>query len=355
MSKLIKHRLRSIGTSPGVLVPSAEAKTEKVRFSIIDYDPEHLTENPDATPEECLIFLDSPAVTWIHITGIQDPKTLEKIGLHFKLHPLLLEDIMSRSERSKLEDYKENIFLVLRMLNFNGETKEEVEDEQVSIIIGKRYVISFLEKDRDVFNPVRERIRHGNNRIRKLGPDYLTYALVDAIVDNYFVILEKVDEKLEDLEEELVKSPVPKTLHKIQIAKKEMTTLRKSVWPLREVISHFRRLETDLIDPGTNLFMHDVYDHTIQAIDTIEGFRDIVGGMLDIYLSNISLRLNEVMKVLTIVTTTFTPLLFLTSVYGMNFTYMPELHYKWSYPILWLVMIMAASAMLYFFRRKKWI
>lgn len=355
MSKFFKKSIRKVGEAPGTLALQEENKGIPLHISIMDYDADLLIEKKEATVEECLIYLKSPAVTWIHISNIHDPRTLETLGQHFKLHSLILEDILSRSERSKLEDYKENLFIVLRMLKYNVKGKNEVDDEQISIVLGNNYVISFIESEQDVFDSVRERIRQGNNRIREKKADYLAYALIDAIVDNYFVILEKVDQNLEVLEDELFHRPKPNTLIKIQSAKKEMMLLRKSVWPMREVISHFRRIETPLIDPSTNIYMHDVYDHTIQAIDSIEGFRDIVGGMLDIYLSTINLKMNEIMKVLTVVATIFTPLLFITSLYGMNFVHMPELQWEWGYPIVLLFMFILTVGMLYLFRRKKWI
>ncbi len=353
MSKYFKKTLRKFGLPPGSIVPSTQDVGGKIAISLIDYDGKLVTENSKATIKDCLISLERPTVTWINIHGIFDAQAVEQLGAHFKLHPLMLEDIVTTGQRSKLDDYKKEIFIVLRLLKVSA--KQEVEDEQVSIILGPNYVISFEESPEDVFEPVRERIRKKNSRITQRGADYLCYALIDCIVDHSFLILEKVDNRLEQVEQELLQRPTEATMHDIQRVKHDIVLLRKSVWPLREVINHFRRLETPLISDSTKLYMQDVYDHSIQVIDTIESFRDVSSGLLDIYLSNINLRMNEIMKVLTIVSTLFVPLTFIASIYGMNFENMPELHTKWGYYACLGVMGATALFMLAFFRRKKWI
>jgi magnesium transporter len=261
---------------------------------------------------------------------------------------------MTSGQRSKLDNYKDTLFIVTQMLGYN-EQKQQAEDEQVSIVLGENYLISFVETNKSVFAPVRERLRNPQSRIRQRGVDYLCYSLLDCIVDNYFLILEKIDAKVELLEHELIQSPEPVILRKIQHAKREVTLLRKSVWPMREVVSNLRRIDSPLVLDATKLYLHDVYDHTIQAIDTIESFRDITSGMLDIYLSNVSQRMNEVMKVLTIVATIFVPLTFIASLYGMNFDNIPELHTRYGYYIVLFVMALIAIGMIIFFRRKRWI
>lgn len=354
ISKSIRNRVKKAGMAPGSLVPTSELSQGKVHISVFDYDANILVEKQDAKIQECLKCLDSAAVTWINISGIDDIQTIETVGRRFGLHPLLLEDIVSSGQRSKLDDYKDTIFIVAKMLNYNNES-QQVEDEQVSLVLGKNFLISFLESKNNVFAPIYERLRPNNSKIRQRGPDYLCYTLLDCLVDNYFLILEKVDEKLESLEDELIKSPAPKTLQKIQRSKREITLLRKSVWPMREVISNFRRIETPLIQDTTKLYIHDVYDHTIQAIDAIESFRDIASGMLDIYLSNISQRMNEIMKVLTVVSTIFVPLTFIASIYGMNFDNIPELHSQYGYYAVLGLMFLVTSGMLIYFKRKGWI
>jgi magnesium transporter len=352
MAKFLKRRTKKIGLPPGSL-PNGDTATGKGLISLIDYDSKQLTEKKEASLEECLVALNNPSNTWINIHGINNTHMIETIGKHFGLHPLLLEDIMTIGQRSKLDNYKDTLYIVVRMLKYNEE-KNIAEDEQVSLVLGSNYLISFLETTKDVFGIVRERLRNPNSQLRRRKADYLCYSLIDCLVDNYFLILEKVDEKLEYLEEELADSPTPHTLQKIQHAKREIILLRKSIWPMREVISNFRRLETPLIQDATKLYIQDVYDHTIQAIDTIESFRDINSGMLEIYLSNISLRMNEIMKVLTIVATIFVPLTFIASFYGMNFSHLPGLDWKWSYFVVSGIMLLISLTMLYYFKRKNW-
>lgn len=325
-----------------------------VHISILDYNADRLVEKKEASFADCTAFLDSPSITWINICGIDDSKTIESIGKHFGLHPLLLEDVMSTGQRSKIDNYKEMLYIVMRMLTYSDD-KQEVDDEQVSLVLGRNFVISFVETERDVFAPIRERIRNPKSRFRQRGADYLCYTLIDCLVDNYFSILEKVDEKLERLENELFNEPTPQTLVKIQRIKREISLIRKAVWPMREVISSFNRLDSALVQDATKLYTQDIYDHTIQAIDTVESFREISSGMLDIYLSTINQRMNEIMKVLTVVATIFVPLTFVSSLYGMNFDHIPELHWPWGYYMVIALMLSISAGMLYFFRRKQWI
>jgi magnesium transporter len=293
-------------------------------------------------------------VTWINIDGLHQIEILEKIGECYGLHPLVLEDILNTDQRPKMEDYGDYIYIVLKMLD-QGNNSNEIVTEQISLILGPNFVFSFQEKEGDVFDPIRERIRNGKGRIRKMGGDYLAYALLDSIVDNYFIILEKLSEKIEYLEEKLITRPTPETLQTIHHIKREMIFLRKAIWPLREVIGGLERNESSLIEESTKIYLRDIYDHTIQTIDTIETFRDMVSGMLDIYLSSVSNRLNSVMKVLTIIATIFMPLTFLAGIYGMNFKYMPELEWRWGYPAIWLIMIGIGIFMLVYFKKKNWL
>jgi len=253
-----------------------------------------------------------------------------------------------------MEDFVDYLFVVLKMLHYD-EKEKAVRAEQVSLILGSNYVISFQETEGDVFDPIRERIRMERGRIRKMGADYLAYSLIDEIVDNYFLILEKLGEKIEDMEDALVTNPTPETLQAIHGLKREMIFLRKSVWPLREVISRLERWESPLIDKSIAIYLRDVYDHTIQVIDAIETFRDMLSGMLDIYLSSISNRMNEIMKVLTMIATIFIPLTLIAGIYGMNFKYMPELESPWGYPMIYLVMLVIGIIMVIYFRRKRWL
>ena len=352
--RLVKRSTKKPGMVPGTLVYVGEKKAEAVRISYIDYDEQNFEEKQVRTIKECFPFKTTPTVTWINIDGLHEVEIIEMLGKEFDLHPLMLEDILNTGQRPKVEDFDKYIFVVLKMLSYNDE-QQAVEAEQVSLVLGANYVISFQEAVGDVFEPIRERIRNAKGRVRKMDADYLMYALLDAVVDGYFAILEKLGERIESMEEELVSSPSEKTLEQIHKLKREMIFLRKSVWPLRELISGLQRTESPLIRESTGLYLRDVYDHTIQVIDTVESFRDMVSGMLDIYLSSISNRMNAVMKVLTIIATIFIPLTFIAGIYGMNFKYMPELERHWGYPLVLFVMGIVAIVMLIYFRKKKWI
>ncbi len=354
MSRLIKKISKKAGLPPGTLVHVGKEKDETIKVTIIDYDEKHFEEREVKKVEECLPFKDKPTVTWINIDGIHNLGIIEAIGKHFGLHPLVLEDIVNTGQRPKMEDFGDYIFVVLKMIYYD-EKEDEIKTKQVSLIISKNFVISFQERKGDVFNPIRERIGGSKGRIRKMGADYLAYALIDSVIDNYFVILEKVGEKLEGMEEDLVTNPTPETLQAIHSLKREMIFLRKSVWPLREVIGGLERGESKLVQESTQIYFRDVYDHTIQVMDAIETSRDMLSGMLDIYLSSVSNRMNEVMKVLTITATIFIPLTFIAGIYGMNFQYMPELGWHWGYFAGLLVMGIIGISMLVYFKRKKWL
>ncbi|RMF86457.1 MAG: magnesium and cobalt transport protein CorA [Nitrospinota bacterium] len=354
MPRFRKGRAKKAGLPPGTLVYVGEERLPDVTITLFAYDEHRLQEQEVKTVEECLPFREKPGVTWINVDGIQQVEVLEKLGAYFGLHPLVLEDIVNTEQRPKVEDFGEYLYLVLKMVQYQAE-RHEIVIEQVSLVLGKDFVLSFQEQAGDVFQPVRERLRSGKGRIRKMGADYLAYALVDAIVDHYFLLLENLGEQMEDLEEELITHPMPETLHTIHKLKREMLFLRRSIWPLREVISGLSRGESPLIQKTTGVFLRDVYDHTVQVIDTIETFRDMLSGMLDIYLSSVSNRLNEVMKVLTIIATIFIPLTFIAGIYGMNFKYMPELEWHWGYPVVLLLMLGIACVMLIYFRKKQWL
>ena len=349
-----KKTSKKAGLPPGTPVHIGERKMDKSRITIIDYDEAQFQEIEASAIEDCFPFKDKPTVTWINIEGIHQVELLEGISNFFGLHPLVLEDILNTDQRPKLEDFDDYVFVVLKMSRYDNQSGE-MEGEQISLILGPNYVVSFQEKSGDVFDPIRERIRNSKGRIRKMGADYLAYALIDTLVDNYFVVLEQVGERVEFLEEELVTNPTPETLQTIHNLKRDMIFLRKSVWPLREVIGTLERGEPSLIGESIVVYLRDVYDHTIQVIDAIETFRDMISGMLDIYLSSVSNRMNEVMKVLTIIATIFIPLTLIVGIYGMNFQYMPELGWRWGYPLVWLVMLAIGASMLAYFRRKKWL
>ncbi len=342
------------GAAPGTLEFVGRQKLEKVLLRLIDYDEKELREREMSDIQECFPLRETPTVSWINIDGLHDTEMIQRLGDAFGLHPLLLEDIVNTTQRPKLEDFGDYIYVVMKMLTYDRATSE-VHTEQLSLVLGSHWVITFQEKVGDVFEPVRNRIRSGKGRIRKMGPDYLAYALMDAVVDSYFVALEGIGETVEALEEELLESPSPETLQAIHKLKRETIILRRAVWPVREVVSSLDRGESKLVKKAVHPFLRDLYDHTIQIVDTIEALRDVTGGMMDLYLSIISNRMNEVMKVLTIIATIFIPLTFIAGIYGMNFEYMPELGWHYAYFAVWAVIIGLGVAMVMYFRRLRWL
>lgn len=354
MVRLFPKKTRPVGLPPGSLLYTALEGKEKEKITLIEYTEGSFSEKENASIEECLDRIGIPSIAWIQVNGPPSPETISSLGEKLHLHSLFLEDVMSTGQRSKLDTFQDQIFIIVRLLQYD-EVKKNLRDEQASIIFGPNYLISFIEGREEIFNPIKERLRQGNSRMHKQSSDYLAYTLLDTIVDYYFIVLEKVDLQLDSLEEEVVNFPKPTTLHKIQQTKREMIILRKAIWPMRDVINRFIKLESPLVNSTTQLYLQDIHDHTIQTIDIIESFRDVVSGMLDIYLSNINIRTNDIMKVLTIVSTIFVPLTFISSLYGMNFEHMPELHTSWGYPAAISLMVATAAAMLLFFRRKKWI
>jgi magnesium transporter len=354
MLKHGKKRLGKIGLPPGTPVYVGDRGDEEVKITVLDYDESQIQEMEVKDVEECFPFKETSTVTWINMDGIHKVENIEKIGNHFGVHSLVQEDIVHTEQRPKVEEFEDHIYIVLKMIAYDEENKRTLS-EQVSLILGPNYVISFQERQGDIFDSIRERIRNFKGRIRKMGADYLAYTLLDTVVDHYFLVLEKFGERIIELEDELVSNPRPEDLQEIHRLKREMIYLRKSVWPLREVISNLEKTETSLIVQSTQIYLRDVYDHTIQIIDTVETYRDMLSGMHDTYLSSISNRMNEIMKVLTIIATIFIPLTFIAGIYGMNFDFMPELGWKWAYFALWGVILGIALIMIFYFRRKKWL
>jgi magnesium transporter len=355
MSRHHKKRHHKAGLSPGSLVYTGEPRTDTVTLSYIAYTPTRIKEGAFTRPEECFPFRDETGVSWLNLEGIQDVAEVEKIGAYFHIHPLTLEDVVSTFQRPKIEDFGEYQYLVLKMLSHDVQSSV-LQMEQVSLVFGRNYLVCFQEGAvGDVFPPVRERLRNEQGRLRRSGPDYLAYALLDVVVDNYFIILEHIGETIEDLQNRLIENPEQEALHQIQHLKRELLTLRKAAWPLREVVSAMERSESPLIQDSTKLYLRDVYDHIIQVIDTVETYREMLSGMLDIYLSSVSNRMNAVMKVLTVIATIFMPLTFIAGVYGMNFRYMPELGSRWGYPGALVTMVIVGVGMVAWFRRRKWL
>ena len=342
------------GLPPGTLVHIGKGDSEPVRVTVIDYNAEEFQEKEMTDLGECSALRDSATVTWVNVDGVHDVEVIRRIGEQFGLHPLTLEDVVNTQQRPKLEDFEHYLFMVLRMLYCDPE-ETVVCSEQVSLVLTKTCVISFQEQEGDVFEAVRARLRESKGKIRTLGADYLVYSLADAVVDNCFAVLETVGERVEAVEDQVVAEPSPEVLQTIHRLKRELALMRKSLWPLREMISQLARAESPLVRETTGIYLRDVHDHVIQALDTVETQRDMVTGMLEIYLSSISNRMNEVMKVLTIIATIFIPLTFMAGLYGMNFTYMPELEWRAGYPLALGAMLVVAVIMLIYFRRKKWL
>jgi len=348
---LVPRRSQKAGMPPATLVPEGETVGERVKITLITYgESDHEEREIEDLGE--VLKPGEGRVRWINIDGLNDVGIMERIGKMFSIHPLVLEDIVSTHQRPKGEDFGNYYYIVFRMLY---RERGEIASEQVSLVLGRDYVLSFQERQGDVFDPIRDRIRNDKGRVRKMGPDYLAYALMDAVVDNYFAVLEQIGDEVEEMEETLITDATPESLLSIQRVKRNLALLRKSIWPLREVLSGLERSESPLIEKSTRIFIRDVYDHTIQVIDTVETLRDLVSGMLDIYLSVVSNRMNEVMKVLTIIATIFIPLTFIAGIYGMNFQYMPELGLTWGYAGVLVTMVVVAGLMVVYFIRKDWL
>jgi magnesium transporter len=345
------------GTAPGTLRPLEEPRTQHARVTVIDYSPEHCTEKSIDHVEDLAAFRDAESVTWINVDGLNDVPLLEALGRCFNIHPLTLEDILNCGQRPKLEDYGSYHFIVMKSLRTGQD--DVLETEQISFILSERFVLTLQEIPGDSFEAVRERIRKGKGQIRRMGPDYLAYALIDALVDEFFPVLERYGERLEALEDTVITDATPPTLNEIHQIKRELLTVRRAAWPEREVINALQREGHDMVRAETRIFLRDCYDHVVQVIDMIETYRDLAAGLLEVYLSSVSNRMNEIMKVLTIISTIFIPLSFIAGVYGMNFDTrkslnMPELGWAWGYPAVLGVMLAVAVGLLFFFRRKGW-
>jgi magnesium transporter len=347
-SSSIKH-----GQPPGTAVYTGSKTDVPIRITVIQYTEEQLEEHVLDTIEEAFAFEESPASTWINIDGLNDTKSVEKMGTHIGLHALTIEDILHTHQRPKMEDLGESIYLVVRMLSL-GPDSPEIQSEQVSFVLHGNTLITFQEAPGDVFESIRERIRQMQGRIRTKKADYLLYALMDALTDNYFKVIEQFGERLETVEAALMGDPYPELLNEIYAMKRELLYVRKAVWPLREAISTLERGESDLIKEGTHVYLRDLYDHTIQVIDSVESFRDMLSGVQDLYLSSLGNKTNQVMKVLTIIATIFIPITFIAGIYGMNFETIPELKWKYGYAGVWALMIAMTLGMLAYFRKKRW-
>ena len=354
MVRLVPRLGKKVGLAPGSVVFTGEQKLEDARIRMIDYDEDGVREKELDSIDEALPFKDVPTVTWINVDGLHDVELMHRIGEHFGLHPLVLEDIVGVGHRAKFEEHDDLLYLVLRMLSI-GTDGDPILDEQLSLIVGSNFVFTFQERVGDFFEPVRERIRSGKGRIRRLGPDYLAYALTDVIVDRYFNVLEHLGDRIEAMEEEVLLRQDSETVQVIHQLKRDALHVRRAVWPLREAISGVMRSESELLSETLHPYLRDVHDHAVQVADTVETLRELVSGVMDFYLTGVSNRMNDVMKVLTIIATIFIPLSFVAGVYGMNFQWMPELSWRWGYFGALGLMAGVALGLLAFFKRRKWI
>ncbi|MGA9294276.1 MAG: magnesium/cobalt transporter CorA [Ignavibacteriaceae bacterium] len=347
------------GMSPGSLIFTGEKKTENVSISLFDYNSGNFSETKVDDLNELEKYRNNSNVTWINVVGLHDINILDKIGIIFNIHPLVLEDILNVSHNPKIEEYDSYLFIVVKMINYI-DNSNKLDIEQVSLIIGKNYIITFQEKNGDVFDPIRERIRTAKGMIRKYSEDYLAYRILDSIIDNYFSVLECFDDRIEDIEDQILTDPDESSLEEIHHLRKELIKLRRAVSPLREMIFTIEKEKFNLIQKTTFVYLRDLSDHVKQIIDTIENYREFINGLLEVYLSNASHRMNEVVKLLTIISTIFIPLTFIVGIYGMNFRTdasrwnMPELDWAFGYPFVMIMMVVIAVTLIIFFKKKRW-
>jgi magnesium transporter len=354
-SRYVSQRSRKAGLPPGSLVYIGHnTQPTSARITVMEFSADHFEERVIQHPDELLTLKPAPTVTWVNVDGVHQEGLLAELGQIFKLHPLLLEDVLNTEQRPKCEQTQQHVYIILKMFDFD-ETRQEVLTEQVSLVLGSNLLITFLEQSGEEFDSIRERLRLAGSRLRRGGADYLAYSLIDSVVDRYFTVLEKIGTCLEELEDRVLIQMPHDTLGRLHHIKRELIFLRKYIWPVREVISALQHSDSEHLSDAIQPYLRDVYDHTIQAMDTLETYRDLLSGIQDLYHSILSNRMNEIMKVLTIISTLFIPLTFIVGVYGMNFHFMPELEIPWAYPAVWLVMIAIAISMLFFFRRRHWL
>lgn len=359
LKRKVKRRSEKIGLSPGSLVLVGEQRTCETKLRWIRYDEKTLEEREIKSIDEALTFKDNSGVNWLDIEGIHDTNVVAKTGSYLGIHPLILEDILNASIRPKQEDHKDYIVVILKMLCPNKNKVSgnvNFESEQVTFILGKNWLVTFQEaKAGDVFDFVRTRIRSAKGKIRGAGPDYLAYALIDAIVDGYFSVLEDLGESIEEMEQKVTERDSALSINNIHDLRRFALSFRRAAWPVRDILSALERDQSNLISAQTHVYLRDVYDHSIEIIDMIESYREMVAGLIELYLSSMSHRMNSIMMVLTVVTTIFMPLTFIAGIYGMNFEHMPELKWEYGYPLIMVVMLAIAVTMLVYFRKRKWV
>ncbi len=346
---------QKVGLPPGSVVFVGEERTGSAEFRVLEYGPGHLVETDQESVDEVLKYRDTTPVTWINVAGVHDESVIRTIGDHFEVHPLIQEDIVHTGQRPKLDPQENYIYLVVKMLYIDDERDGALRAEQVSLLVGERNLISFQEDPGDVFDPVRKRIRNGRGHVRDRGPDYLAYALLDVIVDHYFVVLEELGARTDDLEGEIVGEIAPDLQGSVHELRRDLIFMRRMTWPMRELLHQLERLDSPLWSPDNQPYVRDTYGHVVQVLDLVEALRETTSGLHDLHMTSISNRMNEIMKVLTIIGTIFIPLTFIAGIYGMNFEYMPELEWTWAYPTVWGLMVVVTGGLLLFFRRREWI
>lgn len=351
-TKIAPKRARNL--SPGTVKYTGKKAPTTTKLDIIDYSKDHFDRFQTHHIEDAFKYEDSQHIQWINVNGLGNSDDIVAIGTHFELHPLIQEDIVTTNQRPKIDEYEDYLFIVFKMLHYDE--SERLINEHLSMVMGKDYVITFQEAEGDVFGDLRDRLEHGKGRIRGAAADYLMFAILDAVVDNYFSVIEFLSNKVEILEDKLFDDSKEENItEEIQELKKEILKIRKAVLPLREVINRLEKIETPLIEERTNKYISDLYDHIIQVNESVEIYRDMIWGLMDMYMTTISNKMNEVMKVLTIMASIFIPLTFMAGIYGMNFDYMPELRLKYGYFYFWGAMFLVFLAMLWYFKRKKWL
>jgi magnesium transporter len=354
MSESLSYASEKSGLPPGSLVHVGEVHAHEHKISVVNYNKSTVQKHTVKSIEELLPYKTADAITWVIVDGLKDVGIIDDIGRHFEIHPLVLEDILNTHQRPKFDEFNDYLYIVVKSISL-GNKEFNVEYEQISLLILNNFVFTFMEKPDELFDPILNRLDNDKSQFRTLGADYLAYGIMDAIVDKYFVLQDTFDELIEEVEDKLLSDPSSETLAAIQKIKRELIFLRRSVSPLRELLAAIQRSESPLINDKTRRYFGDIYDHAIRIIEAIESYRDLIAGMLDIYLSSVSNKMNETMKILTVFASIFIPLTFIAGVYGMNFEYMPELKWKWSYPALWVFFISISAFLLRYFKRKKWL
>lgn len=354
MSESLSFASEKSGLPPGSLVHVGEVHAHEHKISVVNYNKSTLKKHTVKSIDELLLYKTTDTITWVIVDGLKDVSIIDAIGQYFDIHPLVLEDILNTHQRPKFEEFNDYLYVVIKAISLGNE-EFNVDYEQISLLILNNFVFTFMEKPDALFDPILNRLDNDKSQIRNLGADYLAYIIMDTVVDEYFALQDAFDELIEAVEDKLLSDPSSETLATIQKIKRELIFLRRTVSPLRELLAAIQRSESPLINEKTRRYFGDIYDHAIRITEAIESYRDLIAGMLDIYLSSVSNKMNETMKVLTVFASIFIPLTFIAGVYGMNFEYMPELKWRWGYPVLWVFFISVSVFLLRFFKKKKWL